>query len=265
MSRIIYTAGQGVLLEDDTLSVNIDNKTIKAEKSGELIAKASEFNNAIVIQKRKGGYFHHAYAFNPYVGGERTKYNGKEVISLQGFTSYGHAATTQNGITIDTGTYKSENLSEIPNVPLYRKITFSPAAYIGTIGWTSSVEMSLDSTTDAYAVYKMWYTREDGTRVTDFTLYNYNSYSGLGFGYVWMGIYPPGTEYQGRTFEHGCAVCRYTYRCKHSATAYTWHVADNSMYDAYIPFASEAEYNTAVGLSKTTMLLTKVVETVTEV
>ena len=264
----VYSAGDGIEIISDEESEKISVKVGEGLEIDENGAVSSMINadNAIIIQEADAKYLLHNYTQLDYIAGNRIVYGGPyNQIILQGHICYGLGGIAPNGITIGVGTYVGENTSEIPDMPLYQKVTFSPAAYIGTIGVTASLEMRLVSMTNSYAVYAMRYTCEDGKIIEDFTFYNYDGYSGVGFGYAWGTIFPPGSVYHGRTYEYGGAICCWGYRCKSSASAYKWYANSTATYDAYIPFASEAEYNAAVGLTYEPVEMTEVQETVTEV
>lgn len=207
-----YSAGDGIEItaDEESKSKKISVKVgegLEFDENG-AVCSTVKAGHTIIIQEEDVEYLLHNYTLLGYIKGNRIVYGGPyNQIILQGHISYGLGTIAPNGTVVEGKSYSSGDLSDIPDMPLYQSFDFSSPAYIGTIGWTTKVELIFNSANLEYGEYKMLYTLEDGSTISDFTLRNYDLYNAFGFGYVWRVIYPPGKEYQGRIFEHGCAMC----------------------------------------------------------
>ena len=206
----------------------------------------------------------HNYTQVEYISGNKIGYaGGQNQIIAQGYILYKNGGTAPNGEKIAIINTDDESL--LPDIQMYTDMQFSELAYYtyGTPYKMNRAYVKLKSVMSSYDQYEIMYVREDGTEsYIAQNVYNYDNY-GYGFTFLWNSIQPPGYTANGVTYPYGCAVCTHAYRFKTSATKYYFYVLSGNYYN--IGFASEAEYNAAVGLTYEPNTLVEVQETVTEV
>lgn len=270
-----YTAGSGIeIAEDNTISVTPATETAIG---GIILGEGLEYDaatgktntvpniqQAVILQEKDAKYLLHEYTTIEYIAGNRIGYaGGQNQIIAQGYIIYKNGGTAPNGVKIASIT--SENLSELPDIPMYTDMSFSePAEYISGLAYRitrSYVKFKVSTST--YDSYELTNVKTDGSEASIITLNNYNSFN-YGVAFVWNTIHPPGyTTAGGVTYPYGSVVCTYAYKVKSSNTEYRFYVQGGNFFN--IGFASEAEYNAAVGLTYEPQTLTQVNETVTEV
>ena len=111
-------------------------------------------------------------------------------------------------------------------------------------------------------------TKADGTteKLTDIDTRN-SSGAPNGLTLVYGEIYAPGVVFNGYSSDTGFVVAYLGYKIApySNGMIYDRRVTVNTLWKFYIPFASLAEYNAAVGLTYEPNTLTNVEETITEV
>lgn len=262
-----YTAGAGIDIskssQSSEISAKIDSNTIQLDENGNMYVPTVplKLENAVVIQEADAKYLLHEYTTVEYIAGNRIGYAGAQSpIIAQGYIIYKNGGTAPNGVTI--AGKGSANPSELPDIPLYTDMPFSGPAYYNANTKIVRAYMKFVSAGTTFDTYALTYEKEDGTEIAAISrLNNYNNYQ-YGFSFVWRGINPPGYTQNGITYDYGCVSLTPAYKVKYSATTYQIGIGGNSV---LIGFASEAEYNAAVGLTYEPQTLTQVNETVTEV
>ena len=267
-----YTSGDGIeITEDDVINVKQATGT---EIGGIILGEGLEYDSAtgktntvpniqqaVIIQEADAKYLLHEYTQVEYIAGNKIGYAGAQnQIIAQGYIIYKNGGTAPNGVTI--AGKGSANPSELPDIPLYTDMPFSGPAYYNANTKIVRAYMKFVSAGTAFDTYALTYEKEDGTEIMAIgRLNNYNNYQ-YGFSFVWGGINPPGYTQNGITYDYGCVSLIPAYKVKYSATSYQIGIGGNSV---LMGFASEAEYNAAVGLTYEPNTLTQVNETVTEV
>ncbi len=133
--------------------------------------------------------------------------------------------------------------------------------------YSSSTRYELGSVENVYVSYKNDYTNYlIRNRKSDGSSDTYKSYETRNAAEVpaeitmaWSEIYAPGAAYNGISFENGFVLASLGYKyAPHSNGSTYYRNVDfgNAVY--YIPFASKAEYNAAVGLTYEPLTLTEV-------
>ncbi len=252
----VMSGKDGIEVSDDgEISVKIDNETIRIDGNGKLMAVCAStggdggtggddtasgetvtIENAVVIQEADAKYLLHNYTEVKYVAGNRIGYAGAEnQIIIDGYTA------------VKSGNQLS--------APLYQSAALS--SFSGTTVSEHNITAQLVSEASGGA-YK--YTVSDNGKV----LGTYTTYdpSTIGYAIMWSTICSSATE----TAPYGYAYLEFYAITKPTATAAT----NSATYISNISrlnylFASEAEYNAAVGLTYEPNVLTEVQETVTEV
>ena len=250
-----------------TLYVNIDNETIKLNDDGKLTSIGVTIENGIIIQEADAKYLLHEYTEVEYVAGNRIGYAGPQnQIIVQGLIVYKLGGTAPNGVTITGGNQKVTDASLLPDMPLYTDFSFASPTHRNNGNYeVSRVFLRLASSATTYNNHEQIYVKDDGTEVTITSFDNYDGYI-YGWFLLWTNIYPPGyVDANGVTYPYGCVTCNMLRKYKSSATQYYLDNGNSSINALNIGFASEAEYNAAVGLTYEPLTLTEVQETTTEV
>ena len=264
-----YTAGAGIDIskssESSEISAKIDSKTIQFDADGKMYVPTVPLTleNAVVIQEADAKYLLHEYTQVEYIAGNKIGYAGAQnQIIAQGYIIYKNGGTAPNGVTI-TNTAVSDP-SGLPDIPMYTDMPFSGSAYYNNTVKTVRAYMKLASSSSSSDNYSILFTLEDGTeKIVANNIYNHDNFQ-YGLSFAWTGIYPPGYTVSGVTHPYGAVQAQAYYKAKVTQTgtaAYRFQPSGGLMID----FASEAEYNAAVGLTYEPNTLTQVNETVTEV
>ena len=267
-----YTSGDGIeITEDDVINVKQATGT---EIGGIILGEGLEYDaatgktntvpniqQAVIITEADAKYLLHEYTQVEYIAGNRIGYAGAQnQIIAQGYIIYKNGGTAPNGVTI-TNTAVSDP-SGLPDIPMYTDMPFSGSAYYNNTVKTVRAYMKLVSSSNVSDNYSVFFAFEDGTeRAVASSIYNYDNFQ-YGFSFVWTGIYPPGYTVSGVTHPYGAVNAAVVYKVKSKGTTpYLFQTSGGLMID----FASEAEYNAAVGLTYEPQTLVNVEETITEV
>ncbi len=232
-----YTAGDGIKISAlNEISADIDNTTIVLDDDNKLKAVGVTIDNAVVIQEKDAAYLLHEYSLVDYIAGNKVVYAGAQSpIIVQGYTvknADSAAAAAENPYIYTSAVLKS---------------------FSGTAETEYRIETTLDSMTDTTTKFKIMV---NGTAAGTYTTYNS---SVMGFGISYKTIY--GTT--SATAPYGYAYLEIYAIVESSAGAKTASFVSAPSRKNYA-FASEAEYNAAVGLTYEPQTLTQVNETVTE-
>lgn len=261
-----YTAGSGInISESDEISTKIDSKTIQFDADGKMYVPTVPLTleNAVVIQEADAKYLLHEYTQVEYIAGNKIGYAGAQnQIIAQGYIIYKSGGTAPNGVKIEITAVSDP--SGLPDIPMYTDMPFSGSAYYNNTVKTVRAYMKLVSSDSSSDNYSVIFAFEDGTeRAVASNIYNHDNFQ-YGMSFVWTGIYPPGYTVSGVTHPYGAVQAQAYYKAKTSKTGTAAYRFQPS-YTLMIDFASEAEYNAAVGLTYEPQTLTQVNETVTEV
>lgn len=269
-----YTAGDGIeITEEDIINVKQATST---EIGGIILGEGLEYDpatgktnavpniqQAVIITEGDAKYLLHEYTQVEYIAGNKIGYAGAQnQIIAQGYIIYKSGGTAPNGVKIEIAAVSDP--SGLPDIPMYTDMPFSGSAYYNNTVKTVRAYMKLASSDSSSDNYSVLFTLEDGTeKIASSRIYNYDNFQ-YGLSFVWTGIYPPGYTVSGVTHPYGAVQAQAYYKAKTSRTgaaAYRFQPSDVLMID----FASEAEYNAAVGLTYEPQTLTNVEETITEV
>ncbi len=237
----VMSGKDGIEVSDNgEISVLIDNETIRIDGDGKLRAEGSGdgviIENAVVIQEADAKYLLHNYTEVEYVAGNRIGYAGADnQIIIGGYTA------------VKSGNQLS--------APLYQSAVLYSFSGSTLTEHNITVELLSASSNGSY----QYTVSDNGTIRGTYTTYDPST---IGFAITWSTIYNSATE----TAPYGYAYLEFYAITKPTATA----TANSSTYIGTTSrlnytFASEAEYNAAVGLTYEPNVLTEVQETVTEV
>lgn len=272
-----YTAGQGIEISDSNeIKTKIDNSTIQYDENDNMYVPTVPLSleNAIVIQEADASYLLHEYTEVKYIDGNRICYTGPEsFIIIQGIVSYARGGTAPNGVKV--AEVSSKEPDEFPDIPTYGSMLFGEMGVLDVSGdsrYVSGFEVSITRATSTFNEYRLAFKTAtvDGGESTGTYGYTKNVYDNdCGVTFVWNSIFPPGT-YEAventisKNFPYGYAVGRLFIKRKISSSS-NYYSSEIGTADCALPFASEAEYNAAVGLTYEANTLTAVQETTTEV
>ena len=268
-----YTAGNGIEITEDNV-INVKQAT-STELGGIILGEGLEYDpatgktntvpniqQAVILQEKDAKYLLHEYTTVEYIAGNRICYAGAQnQIIVQGYIIYKKGGTAPNGITVAKVSNADVNL--LPDIPLYTNMNFNSLVY-HTYNPKNTVKrlyITLNVSETEREIYYIKRVYGDDTEATQTSFSNYNKAS-YGFSFIWREIYPPGHTIDSQTFPYGCALCTLVYKAKTSSASYQFQEQDQ--YYA-VGFASEAEYNAAVGLTYEPQTLVNVEETITEV
>ncbi len=249
--------------EDSAYSSN-NTDSAPSEVEGEAANSSGglTIENAVVIQEADAKYLLHEYTEVDFIQGNRIAYAGAQnQIVTQFYITYARGGKAPNGTTIDN--LNSETLTGVPDIPIYGEIRFSELAYNKWFGVKiSRLWIKLTASYVAYDAYDLIMTTIDGAEqnLTGFT--DYKRDGNIGLALLWSEIHPPGYASGSDTYPYGCAACTFAYKYG-TSSGYKFDVYSGA--DFLIGFASEAEYNAAVGLTYEPNTLTEVQDTITEV
>lgn len=242
-----YEAGSGIAFveADDkkTINANIDNDTIILNDEGKLKSIGVTIENGILIQEADASYLLREYTEVDYIRGNKIGYSGPaSKIVCQGYI---FDSVTPDNYTIGSDILYGTSLS----ISLAGSAAAAPtntSVYIDT-----TYDANYPNRVSAYLVCgALSYTSPVG--------YYYNGVFGIYF--KWESIHSPTDN-----FPYGYVKGKVMMPGKASTSAANFYHASNLCFTAYFPFASEAEYNAAVGLTYEPLTLQQVNETVTEV
>ena len=267
-----YTAGSGIDITDEN-AINLKQAT-GTEIGGIILGEGLEYDSAtgktntvpniqqaVIIQEKDATYLLHEYTLVDYIAGNKICYAGVQTpIICNGYVCYVSGTKTPNGIDATTSC-SSTDINKLPNPPFYDRMDV-----IEVRSLTSSSEYATKYTSIVLDIYEQTaysyrfniYLKGDGVSVTIAS----SEYSGIlpNMCFVPTYIYAPGYYKWGITYSYGCAEGWICYRY-YKDSAYRFTTAKNVL----ISFASEAEYNAAVGLTYEPNVLKQVNETITEV
>ena len=269
-----YTSGDGIeITKDDVINVKQATGT---EIGGIILGEGLEYDaatgktntvpniqQAVIITEADAKYLLHEYTQIEYIAGNKIGYAGAQnQIIAQGLITY-------NKSTMTTGT-----MAAIPNYQYYTDVSFEKPvflAYGSYIYDINRIYYRYKASYNTYDQYELVFVKTDGTEVIYSTINAYRTYSEpvCKFAFGWENIYPPGYSPTENQFcEYGCAYALPMLLVSNNSDAskpYTLSQIGNSIYIPYIQFATEAEYNAAVGLTYEPQTLVNVEETITEV
>ena len=237
-----YTAGAGIDIskssESSEISAKIDSNTIQLDENGNMYVPTVplKLENAVVIQEADAEYLLHEYTTVEYIAGNRIGYAGAD-----------------NRIIIDG--YTAEKSGNQLTAPLYTSANLK--SFSGTAVTEHSITAGLVSVNSAGQY--TFSVSDNGT-----VLGNYKTYdpSTIGFAITWGGIY--GTASAAAPYGYAYLEFYAITKATAAATALTSNFISNISRLNYI-FASEAEYNAAVGLTYEPQTLVNVEETITQI
>jgi hypothetical protein len=260
---VILTAGNGIdISPTGIVAVRVDGDSVRFNDDGQLESRGVEIQNAVVMQAADAKYLLHEYTEVDFIQGNRIAYAGAQnQIVTQAYITYARGGKAPNGVVVDNAS--GETLSSVPNIPIYGEIRFSELAYNKWFNVKiSRLWIKLTTAYAGYDNYDIMMTTTDGTeqQLTGFT--DYKKDGNIGLALLWGEIYPPGYVNGSNTYPYGCAACTFGYKYG-TDSGYKFELYSGT--DFLIGFASEAEYNAAVGLTYEPNTLTEVQETITEV
>ncbi len=264
--RTIYTSGNGIdISATGEIAVKYDNKTIKLNENEELEASGGlTVENGIIIQEADAEYLLHEYTEVEYIAGNRIGYAGAQnQIITQGYIAY------------NADKVAKVMSAQKPDIQLYSDLVFEKPVFLcyntSNVHSISRIYLRFKTATTTYNQYEIVYVTTEGTELIAQSINAYFNYveSTAALGLTWTSVNPPGyTTTNGKQYcEFGCAQITpvIVYSRSNASTPYVVSNLSSGVYFPYIQFASEAEYNAAVGLTYEANILTQVNETVTEV
>ena len=264
--RTIYTSGNGIdISATGEIAVKYDNKTIKLNENEELEASGGlTVENGIIIQEADAEYLLHEYTEVEYIAGNRIGYAGAQnQIITQGYIAY------------NADKVAKVMSAQKPDIQLYSDLVFEKPVFLcyntSNVHSISRIYLRFKTATTTYNQYEIVYVTTEGTELIAQTVNAYFNHveSTAALGLTWTSVNPPGyTTTNGKQYcEFGCAQITpvIVYSRSNASTPYVVSNLSSGVYFPYIQFASEAEYNAAVGLTYEANILTQVNETVTEV
>lgn len=260
-----YAAGDGIEItdgdedEEPKIAAKI-GEGLEIGEEGEIKALAN-IENAVIISEADAKYLLHNYTQVEYISGNKIGYaGGQNQIVAQGIIIYKSGGTAPNGVAVSGTAYVEEDL--VPDIPLYTDVYFSnEILYTNPLKTPQRTYIRLNTAGATYDSLNLINVNDDGTETN---LFGFNSYdtAKCGFSFVWNSIHPPGYTSNGVVFPYGCAICSYALKYKQNNVNFQFVVGSPYF---VIGFASQAEYNAAVGLTYEPNVLTQVNDTVTEV
>lgn len=267
-----YTPGDGIEITNEN-AINLKQAT-GTEIGGIILGEGLKYDEAtgktntvpniqqaVIIQEKDAAYLLHEYTLVDYIAGNKICYAGVQTpIICNGYVCYVSGTKTPNGIDATTSC-SSTDINKLPNPPFYDRMdVIEVRSLISSSDYATkytSIVLDIYEQT-AYSYRFNIYLKGDGVSVTIAS----SEYSGIlpNMCFVPTSIYAPGYYKWGITYSYGCAEGWICYRY-YKDSAYRFTTAINVL----ISFASEAEYNAAVGLTYEPNVLKQVNETITEV
>ena len=232
-----------IKLNGGDLAVNIDNDTIRVNDDGKLASIGVTVENGIVISETDASYLLHEYEEVKYVKGNKIGYAGPtSKIVCQGYV---FDSVTPDNYTIGADILYGTAL----DIRLATSATAVPA----------SADVHIDVDYDVnYPNRANCYLVCSAVNYRSAVGYYYDGVFGIYF--KWDSIHAPNDN-----FPYGYIKGKVMMPGKASTSATNFYNAAQLAFTAYFPFATEAEYNAAVGLTYEPLTLTEVQETTTEV
>ncbi len=233
-----YTAGDGIKIStDNEISADIDGTTIVLDDSNRLKAVGVTIDNAVVIQEKEASYLLHEYSAVEYIAGNKVVYAGAgSPIIVQGYT-VSHAT----------------NVSTAAAKPyIYTSAVLK--SFSGTAETEHRIETVLDSMNDTTTKFKIMV---NGTAAGTYTTYNP---SVMGFAVTYQTIYGATSA----AAPYGYVYLEIYAIVENSSGVKTAAFVSAPSRKNYA-FATEAEYNAAVGLTYEPQTLTNIVDIAREV
>lgn len=178
-------------------------------------------------------------------------------ITVSGITMYENGSTAPNGVVI--GSMRKTDPSELPDVPYYLDVDFSPSSVyadnranlnIELRGFSVRLESELSGGRANYTIDFKSYIKETGEAVEKGIFYGTTELGYVGVAFAYETIHGPGTEYSSANenkyiSEFGYVEARPYFKRKVTIknTVYYYFEASTSI---PIPFASIEEYNAAM-------------------
>ena len=273
---ITYTAGNGIEISDsDEIKAKIDSSTIQFNSNGQMYVPTVPLTleNAIVIQEADAKYLLHEYTTVDYIAGNKIVYAGVgESIIVQGYITRKNSGSINvaiNGDDPDADGSKFE--AACAEYSFHTSISLDNACYSYNSSqpyYITKIETVYEKWDSTYTYYDLILTKADGTteKLTDIDTRN-SAGAPNGLTLVYREIYAPGVVFNGYSSDTGFVVAYLGYKIAPSTNGmiYRRSVTVNTLWKFYIPFASLAEYNAAVGLTYEPNVLKQVNETITEV
>lgn len=232
-----------IKLNGGDLAVNIDNDTIQVNDDGKLASIGVTVENGIVISEADASYLLHEYEEVKYVKGNKIGYAGPaSKIVCQGYVF--------DSLTPDKHTIGSDILYGT-------ELDIRLSANVSTPPQTADVHIDVDYDV-SYPDRANCYLVCSAVNYRSAVGYYYDSVFGIYF--KWDSIHAPNNN-----FPYGYVKGKVMMPGKAAKNATNFYNAAQLNFTAYFPFASEAEYNAAVGLTYEPLTLTEVRETTTEV
>ncbi len=241
----IYSAmfgKKGIEVSDKgEISVLIDDETIRIDGNGKLCAQGGgngvSIENAVIIKESDSSYLLHNYTETNYVAGNRIGYAGAGNQIIVG----GYILRKQ-GTALDTS-----------GSAMYTGATFPKGgANASAMIDNYTLRMEVGTVLPSYTSVSWW----DNIGTSQLRGANTYDLSRSGLNFYWNGIYPPDTNH-----PFGYVAMSVSFMYVNASGL----LAASSSQTKYVDFASEAEYNAAIGLTYEPNELITVQETVTEV
>ncbi len=239
-----YTAGKGVEISDSNeIRVKVDGTTIKFDDNDQLSTDAVVIPNAVIIKSADSSYLLHEYTEVEYIKGNKIGYAGAtSKIVCQGYV---FDSLTPDKYTIGADILYGTKL----DIRLSGNTTTPP----------QTADVHIDAEYDASDTSKAHcYLVCSAVSFRSTVGYYYDGVFGVYF--KWDSIHAPNDN-----FPYGCVKGKAMMPGKAAKNATNFYNASQLCFTAYFPFATEAEYNAAVGLTYEPLTLTEVQETTTEV
>lgn len=258
-----YTAGSGIEISEEN-AINLKQAT-SSELGGIILGEGLEYDpatgktntvpniqQAVIIQEADASYLLHEYTQVEYIAGNKICYAGAQnPIIVQGYVVYKESAVP------GTNSYATE--AELPDLQFYSGFDYTKGvAYIDNNKLMTGFSLVPLSFYENYTNYKTQYAYADGT-TSGGTMNSANGYP-LGLCLYYGNIYPPDSKY-----PYGYVNCGYGIKYGNYGSSTPYCYRKDAYKNQYIGFASEAEYNAAVGLTYEPQTLMNVEETITEV
>ncbi len=225
------------------VSVLIDDETIKLNDDGKLASVGVTVENGVVISEADASYVLHEYEEVQYVKGNKIGYAGPQSkIVCQGYV---FDSLTPDKYTIGSDILYGTSL----DIRLSANVSTPP----------QTVDVHIDAEYDATDTSKAnCYLVCSAVNYRSAVGYYYDGVFGIYF--KWDSIHAPNDN-----FPYGYIKGKVMMPGKAAKNATNFYGASQLCFTAYFPFATEAEYNAAVGLTYEPLTLQQVKETVTEV